>query len=436
MHDPLTGACSRVTMLDEIAKAISSVDPTHPDALLLYLNVNGFRAVNDKFGHEMGDRLLVEVARRLESVCHNGHLLGRVSGDEFILLVRHAGRFHPLNPMLNRVDRCMSQPFMLGDLEINISVSIGCVIITDKNTTASELMHQGEIAMSLVKRGERKGISLADEEIVREIEAARQIDRKIQHAVKHRGFFLHFQPTVTLKDGTVTGAEALLRLTDENGGVFAASDFMAAIARSEYGDIVDEWVFAEAIHLLRLQGKDLLGRKGFRLSLNVSTPILTSAGYASHFLSKLRTSCLTPESLALELVESPILRNNPILIENLTVLRDAGIMIILDDFGSGDCNFQELARLPINSVKISSTFYAGIQTGNTTEKALLEGIVGIAQKLGYEVIAKGVETQAHAEHLQSLGCRYAQGYHFAKPMPIGEFLDYARNHSPKEAPLP
>jgi len=429
LNDPLTGACSRVTMLDEIGKAISSADAAHPDAILLYLNINGFRSVNDKFGHETGDRLLVEVARRLESVCPNGHLLGRVSGDEFILLLRHSGRFHPLHPMLNRVARCMSQPFMLGDLEIGISASIGCVVIEDRNTTPSELMHRGEMAMSLVKRGERKGVCLADDQIIRDIESAREIDRKIQHAVKHHGFFLHFQPTVALMDGAVTGAEALLRLTDKDGSTFAASEFMAAITRTEYGDIIDEWVFAEAIHLLRLEGKDLLGRTGFRLSLNVSTPILTSSGYARHFLAKLKTAGLTPESLALELVESHILRNNQILIENLTVLRDAGIVIILDDFGSGDCNFQELAKLPINSVKISSTFYAGIQTGNTSEKALLAGIVGIAQKLGYEIIAKGVETQAQADHLRSLGCRYAQGYLFAKPMLIGDLQEFANKQT-------
>ena len=422
-------------MLDEIGRAISSADPAHPNAILLYLNINGFRSVNDKFGHETGDRLLVEVARRLESVCPNGHLLGRVSGDEFILLLRHAGQFQPLHPMLNRVERCMSQPFMLGELEIGISASIGCVIIADRNTTPSELMHRGEMAMSLVKRGERKGVCLADEQIIRQIETARRIDSKIQHAVKHHGFFLHFQPTVTLKDGTLTGAEALLRLTDEDGSTFAASDFMAAITRTEYGDIIDEWVFAEAIHLLRTEGKELLGRSGFRLSLNVSTPILTSPGYAHHFLAKLRTSGLSPELLALELLESHILRDNQALSENLKALRDAGIVIILDDFGSGDCNLQELSRLPINSVKISSTFYAGIQSGNTTEKGLLSGIVGLAQKLGYEVIAKGVETQAQSDHLRSLGCRYGQGYLFAKPMPVAELLDFATIHSPR-APHP
>ena len=425
-HDLLTGAASRIVILKKLEEAINEVDSLHPDSILLYIDIDGFKEVNDNFGHDTGDELLIEITKRFDGISRNKHLLGRLSGDEFTLLIRHLNLEEELPPFLARIQEDFARSFILGDLEIMVTASIGCVVISEPDIKPTEVLRRAEEAMYLVKSGQRKGVCIADEELIRKFKVRRNLDRKIKDAFASNRFSLVFQPLFDLHTNSICGAEALLRLNEKDGTVLAAGNFMAAIERTKYLPKVDEWVLGEAIHTFKGEAHSLLNNMGFRVALNVSPAVLSTKGYAGLCLEQLQNAGIPPQSLTLEIVESNLIPSNRTLLDNLKVLRKQGICIAVDDFGTGYSTLQHLSLLPIDIIKIDRMFLKGILSGDSKKNALLAAIVGIGKNLGYTVIGEGVEEQPQSDHLHSLGCRYVQGYLYGKPMPIKEFLSFVQ----------
>lgn len=429
-HDALTGAVNRILFLEELTKAISEAEPLRPDSVLLFLDLDGFKEVNDNFGHQTGDRLLIEVTERLQGLCREKDVLGRLSGDEFVILIRDLGVSDDLEPLLKRIQRSLSQPFMLGNLEIRIGTSIGVAIIDRRDLSTPELLRRSEEAMYLVKNGERKGYCIADEAIIREFKSRLDLDYKIHEAFFQRKLMLHFQPIVDLRNGDLCSAEALLRVLDKDGKVLNASDFISSLERIRLMPDVDEWVFAEAIRLLRLHITVFAAIPDFRISLNVSPAILSTHGYASLSLSRLKSAGISPKMLRLEIIENHLDTTNSSLLENINLLREAGVKIAVDDFGTGYSNLQHLTSIPCDTIKIDRMFLKGISSKEVKNKELLSAMINLGKNLGYSIIAEGIEHQEQADHLLALGCYYGQGYLYGKPMPMEEFVAYARKHSP------
>jgi diguanylate cyclase (GGDEF)-like protein len=434
-HDPLTGAVNRTLFLDELDRAIEQADPLHPDSVLLFLDLDGFKEVNDKFGHQIGDRLLVEVTERLRGFCRENDTLGRLSGDEFVVLVRGLHISTDLEPILKRIQRNLSQSFMLGDLEIRITTSIGAALLDRRGLTTTELLRRSEEAMYLVKNGERKGYCIADAEIIQRFRNRVDLDHRIHAAVFEKRLQLHFQPIVDLGTGEILSAEALLRVVDKDGSIMMAANFMHSLDRIRLMPDVDEWVFAEAIRIVRQHFAILSPIPGFRISLNVSPAILSTHGYGSNVLSRIKAADIPPSMLRLEIIENHLDTTNASLLENLELLRGAGVRIAVDDFGTGYSNLQHLTSIPFDTIKIDRMFLKGIPSENLESIDLLAAIINLGKGLGYSLIAEGVESQGQADHLLSLGCQYGQGYLYGKAMPIEEFIAYAAQHSPHVLPL-
>ncbi len=430
-HDALTGAVNRNLFLHELEKAVSEVDALHPDSVLLFLDLDGFKEVNDNFGHQTGDRLLIEVTERLRGICREKDILGRLSGDEFVLLIRNLRLSEDLEALLKRIQRNLSRPFMLGSLEIRVGSSIGVAILDRPNLTSSELIRRSEEAMYLVKNGERKGYCIADEEIIRDFKARLDLDHRIHEAVFHRRLLLHFQPIVDLRTGDLSSAEALLRVHDTDGSILNAADFISSIERIRLMPDVDEWVFAEAIRLLRQHVTLFASIPDFRISLNVSPAILCTHDYAAISLNRIKAAGIPPSMLRLEIIENHLDTSNISLLQNIDLLRSAGVMIAIDDFGTGYSNLQHLTSIPCDTLKIDRMFLKEIATGETKRNELLAAMINLGKNLGYSLIAEGIEHQDQADHLLALGCTHGQGYHYGKPMPIEEFLDYAGRHAPR-----
>jgi diguanylate cyclase (GGDEF)-like protein len=435
LHDPLTGAVNRTLILDELCKAIDQADPLHPDSVLLYLDLDGFKEVNDKFGHQIGDRLLVEVTGRLRGFCRENDTLGRLSGDEFVVLFRGLHISKDLEPILKRIQRNLSQSFMLGDLEIRITTSIGAALLDRRGLTTSELLRRSEEAMYLVKNGERKGYCIADSEIIQRFRKRVDLDRMIQAAVFGKRLQLHFQPIVNIGTAEICSAEALLRVVDENGTILMASEFMDSLDRIRLLPDVDEWVLAEAIRILQQHLRIFSSIAGFRISLNVNPATLYTHSYASNVLSRIKSACIPPSMLRLEIIENHLDTTNASLIENLLLLRSAGVQIAVDDFGTGYSNLQHLTSIPFDTIKMDRMFLKGIPSEKLESIDLLAAIINLGRDLGYSIIAEGIESQEQADHLLSLGCHYGQGYLYGKSMPIEEFIAYVTHHSPQVLPL-
>lgn len=422
-HDHLTGAANRPVIMKGLEKAIRESESISPDSILLFFDIDGFKEVNDNFGHDTGDRLLIEITKRLNGICRSNDLLGRLSGDEFVLLARGIDVENGLGPLLERIQKTLSASFMIGELEIRVNASIGCAVIADPDLTSTELLRRAEEAMYLVKTGERKGFCIADEEVVRIFAIKRALDRKVKDAFQNNRFFAMFQPIVDLRTGGVAGFEALMRILDRNGKVMEASEFMPTIQRTRYLPQLDDYVLAETLRTFRSDStKNYLAIEGFRFSVNIGPAILSSKGYAMNCLSQLNKNNLSPHNLMLEIIESSMLQPSDAVIANLTTLREHGVTIALDDFGTGYSNLQQLSTLPVDIIKIDKEFIHGIAKGDIKRNSLLGAIMDIGKNLGYEIIAEGVEEKTEADYLKSIGCHYAQGYYFGKPMPITEWI--------------
>ena len=418
-HDQLTGAANRTVILRSIQEAILECDALEPDSVVLFFDMDGFKEVNDNFGHETGDRLLKEITARLMTVCRSNDMLGRLSGDEFILLARGIEIESGIAPLLERIARTLDNSFMLGELEIRVEASIGAAIIDNPDITANELIRRAEEAMYMVKRGERKGFCIADEEVIRDFQIRRNLDHKVKDAFRHNRFLLHFQPIVELSTGRVSGSEALARLLRKDGSIMPASEFIQAIERVRYLSQLDEWALAE---MLRLTAnpfcQSMLSDHGCRMSVNISPPILSTKGFAEKCLAQLRVAGFPPESLTLEIIESSMLQPHKLVIENLNALRKGGVKIALDDFGTGYSNLLQVSKLPVDIIKIDKEFVSGITPAPSKANELLTAMVGIGKNLGFSIVAEGVETDQQASFLKLVGCTHAQGYLYGKPMPL------------------
>lgn len=423
-HDALTGAANRTVFISQLERSIAEADSLNPTTALLYIDLDGFKEVNDNFGHQTGDRLLVEVTKRLKEICRGEDLLGRLSGDEFVLLIHGISDKNSLELLLKRIQRHLAMPFMLGDLEIRIGTSIGCSLLDSNEISTTELIRRSEEAMYLVKTGERKDYCIADKEIIAEFKEKRSMDRMIRKAVKDKMMFLALQPILDYASGKIIAAEALIRLVDKKKQVMDAGYFMDSLDRLRILPEVDEWVFAETLRLLKEHRKEFEKVPGFRISINVSPSILMTSGYAKLCINRLNEAKIPPSMLRMEIIESHLQTSNEWLHENLHTLREAGVKIAVDDFGTGFSNLQYLTGLPIDTIKIDKVFLKGILTKDTHQNDLLEAIIGIAKNFDYSIIAEGVEDPAQADYLNTLGCTQMQGYLFGKPMRVEDFITH------------
>ena len=423
-HDALTGAANRTVFISQLERSIAEADSLNPTTALLYIDLDGFKEVNDNFGHQTGDRLLVEVTKRLKEICRGEDLLGRLSGDEFVLLIHGISDKNSLELLLKRIQRHLAMPSMLGDLEIRIGTSIGCSLLDSNEISTTELIRRSEEAMYLVKTGERKDYCIADKEIIAEFKEKRSMDRMIREAVKDKRMFLALQPILDYTSGKIIAAEALLRVVDKKKQVMDAGYFMDSLDRLRILPEVDEWVFAETLRLLKEHRNDFEKMPDFRISINVSPSILMTGGYAKLCLNRLNEANIPPSMLRMEIIESHLQTSNEWLHENLHTLREAGIKIAVDDFGTGYSNLQYLTGLPIDTIKIDKVFLKGILTKDTHQNDLLEAIIGIAKNFDYSIIAEGVEDPAQADYLNTLGCTQMQGYLFGKPMRVEDFITH------------
>ena len=423
-HDALTGAANRTVFISQLERSIAEADSLNPTTALLYIDLDGFKEVNDNFGHQTGDRILVEVTKRLKEICRGEDLLGRLSGDEFVLLIHGISDKNSLELLLKRIQRHLAMPFMLGDLEIRIGTSIGCSLLDSNEISTTELIRRSEEAMYLVKTGERKDYCIADKEIIAEFKEKRSMDRMIRKAVKDKMMFLALQPILDYTSGKIIAAEALIRLVDKKKQVMDAGYFMDSLYRLRILPEVDEWVFAETLRLLKQYRKEFEKVPGFRISINVSPSILMTSGYAKLCISRLKEAKIPPSMLRMEIIESHLQTSNEWLHENLHTLREAGVKIAVDDFGTGFSNLQYLTGLPIDTIKIDKVFLKGILTKDTHQNDLLEAIIGIAKNFDYSIIAEGVEDPAQADYLNTLGCTQMQGYLFGKPMRVEDFITH------------
>ncbi|MDD5329241.1 MAG: EAL domain-containing protein [Sulfuricella sp.] len=413
-YDALTGLPNRRLLADRLNQAMAQAMREGHLMAVCYLDLDGFKPVNDELGHEYGDHLLIEVARRLENCVRAGDTVARLGGDEFVLVLTDFTGIETCHQILQRVLNAVSAPFTLEDCGVALSASIGASLYPDDRVDPDTLLRHADQAMYIAKENGRNRYHLFDPELDRQARAHRESLGRLAEALENREFVLHYQPQVNMKSGELLGAEALIRWNHPEKGLLAPAAFLDVLSGSPLEIAVGEWVIETA-----LSQAEAWRTAGLRLpvSVNVSSEQLMNAGFSDWLAQSLaRHPGIGSADLELEVLESSAIEDIGRTEEIIDACRLLGVRFALDDFGTGYSSLTHFRRLGIDTLKIDQSFIRDM-LHDPEDLAIVESVVGLAQTFKRHAIAEGVETADHAAMLVHLGCSDGQGYGIARPMP-------------------
>lgn len=410
-HDGLTGLANRATALAFLERTLSGVGSV---GALLFIDLDRFKPVNDLYGHEVGDRVLQAVARRLQACIGPSDLLARVGGDEFVIVLPHlegdAGRSaHTARSIIASV----AQPIALGHIEARLSASIGISCFPEHGDTPSQLIHAADMATLRVKHKGRAAFEYYAPDMDAQAQFALGVERRLQHALDREGLVLHYQPIVDLASGRVLGAEALVRLDDGVEPPLGPAAFIPVAESSGLIIPIGAWVAREAC---RQQAAWQAGGLELTIAVNVSALQFRRANFCQRVRAVLEATGLAPHRLVIELTETAVMENLAEAVEILTNVKALGVRIALDDFGTGYASLSSLSTLPIDKLKIDQSFVRRIETDHAS-RAVTDAVIALGRSLNLELVAEGIETEAVLDYLRERGCHQGQGYYFSRPLP-------------------
>lgn len=426
--DPLTNLPNRRLFFDRLRQTIVKNTRSNQDAALLYIDLDHFKLVNDREGHAEGDRLLQVVAKRLEACLRAGDTLSRLGGDEYIVLLDQLGDVFEVassitkgvaHRMLSSPDRLLKENTFtwIGTFSIGITIFLG-----NHNHTIEELVEQSDSAMYQAKALGRNRLQVYDQ-AMRQANSEKSVQiENLRHALDRDWFKLYFQPQCD-KHGNILGFEALLRLQHPTRGLILPGAFIALAESTHLIVPIGQWVVAQACQQLARWATQPQTSAYF-LSVNVSLRQLQQAEFVEDLMAELKRTGTNPERLTLEITESLSRTHSKDIIEKIRRLKQFGIRLSLDDFGTGFSSLTYLKNLPFDELKIDRSFVSDLMT-NSTSSSIIRATLNLSEALGLAVVAEGVETEAQLDFLFDAGCRIFQGYFFDQPMPI-EVLEAKR----------
>ena len=422
-YDPLTGIPNRRLLSDRLQQAIIRASRSNKACAVCFLDLDGFKAINDQHGHSVGDRLLIHVTQKLQSVLRADDTLARLGGDEFALLLSDIGGPEECTLILDRVLSAVTQPFCLGDICIVASASIGVSLYPQDNADPDTLLRHADQAMYQAKQAGKNRYQLFDPESDRKAQTHRSHLQTLQQALRNGEFVLYYQPKVDLINGNIIGAEALIRWQHPLRGLVPPLEFLPYLSGSDLEMAFGEWVMHTA-----MDQAAQWHAAGMPLSVgvNVSANHLLQADFCDFLQSVLqRHPHIPPATLELEVLESAAIADMELAIQVLQRCRELGVRFALDDFGTGYSSLIYLRKLPIDTLKIDQSFVRNMLNDND-DLGIVESVIRLAAVFNRQVVAEGVETLAHGARLNQLGCRLAQGYGIARPMTADAFLPWCQ----------
>lgn len=411
--DQLTGLPNRLNMLERLRSMRKDAERKGQSLAVLFLDLDDFKKVNDTLGHEFGDKLLMKAAQRLRNAVGETQAVGRLGGDEFIVLLATSGETDAIEPLLAQLLAAFQTPFNLGQREITLTASIGVATYPNDGQSCSELLRNADSAMYYSKRQGRNTYTFFNHNMGKEVYQRLLLEEQMLGALSRGEFELHFQPQVCLVSGKMSGVEALLRWTNPVLGA-VGPDLFIPIAE-ESGQIVPigKFVITEALSAAQAwqqQGLDL------RVAVNLSPRQFRDENLTQFILDELNRFELAASVLELEITEGLLLSGHPGVSDALTQLSDAGVSIAMDDFGTGYSSLSYLRRYPFDLLKIDRSFIRDLML-DSADQELVSAAISMAHGLGLSVLAEGVETEAQWARLKAMGCDAIQGFVFSKPIP-------------------
>ncbi len=442
-RDPLTGLANRSRLQDRVDHALERLRGRSPNrAAVLFIDLDHFKHLNDRFGHAKGDRALQVIADRIRTIIRPGDTAGRLGGDEFAILLEDVESEDVVETICKRLLQGLNLPVELEDAAPIVGASIGYAL-SDPETTSEELLRKADIAMYAAKAAGRGQIVSFRQELLDSASARSELAGLLRGAESRDELQLHFQPVVNLDDGTPVGLEALVRWQPDGHLLHLPADFIDLA--EETGEIlpIGRWVITEGCR--RVRGwQTRYDLPNLRLYVNLSARQFRDPGLVPMIVSALARSGLDAANLTLEITEGTLLTPGYETVQRIGELRSLGLRLAIDDFGTGYSSLGYLHAFQIDELKIDRSFVPGSE-GVGDAHVLSQAIVELGRALGLDMIAEGIETQDQAEWFRTLGCRLGQGYLFARPMAPLDFERYLRNRleHPKrraareaDAPLP
>jgi diguanylate cyclase (GGDEF)-like protein len=434
LHDPLTGLPNRVLMLELLEHAFRSSTRSGKTTAVFFVDLDRFKEVNDTYGHQVGDRLLVAVGERLTGVLRPGDSLARLAGDEFVVLCENLENPSQADPIAVRLHQGLSRPFALGGVTVGVTASIGIAFTGHGSQAADELLRDADFAMYRSKRNRAAKHDVLD---LRDLHLAgyqASLARSLPGAIDRDELHLDYQPIVDADDRRLTGVEALLRWTHPTRGAISPTVFVPLAEQSGQIREIGLWVLNQACsdhHTWNRQRTDSIS-----MSVNVSPHQFMSAGFAESVAGVLAQRSVDPGLINLEVTEGVLVRDEQRALVVIDELTDVGVKLALDDFGTGYSSLGYLNTLPIDTIKIDQTFIAKL-THDPDSQRIVTAIIQLAHSLEMTVIAEGVETAEQHRELTHLGSDSCQGFYFARPMTASS-LDTLLHHrgGPTDVRLP
>ncbi|MEZ4599647.1 MAG: EAL domain-containing protein [Syntrophotaleaceae bacterium] len=416
-HDELTGLPNRALLLERLSQAMAATANSGSHLAVVLLDLDKFKSVNDSLGHEAGNLLIREVALRLAAIVRQCDTVGRLYGDEFVILLENFADSKGISNLLQKLEQAFEKPFLIGNNQLMVTFSLGITVFpADGGENPEDLLKKADMAMYSCKETGKNSFSFFASAMEERLSQRLQLEKCLQKAVADNEFFLHYQPRVDSGTGQIAGVEALLRWTPDPGPV---SPNLFVPILEETGRILEvgRWVLHKAC-----QTAQAWQEKGFtplRVWVNVSARQFLEKDFFEKVERVLLETGLRAEWLGLELTETVLMQDVEVHIDKLKRLKRLGLLISIDDFGTGYSSLSYLKRFPIDEIKIDRSFVSGLMT-DENDTAIVRTILAMAKSLGLRTVAEGVETRSQVELLQRLQCEEMQGYLFSRPLPPEE----------------
>jgi len=417
-HDPLTGLPNRRLFNELLEHAIKRAEREHHQIALLFVDLDRFKAINDSLGHQVGDKLLYEVSKRIHHAMRDSDIVARLGGDEFLVMMDMIK--HPQDAALiaQKIIYALQVEFFIDGKEIFIGASVGISIFPKDGSDVDSLIKAADIAMYQVKNRGKNNHCFYSEDLSKNAVERFTIESQLRHALERNQFEMYYQPQISLLTGDIIGAEALIRWRHPDLGLVSPARFIPIAEETGLIVQIGEWVLRQAA----LQAIQWIN-DGYTMqwiSVNVSgVQIMRSNFYDTVYGILIETNC-NPNILELEITESTVMQNTEFVIDTFNNIKQLGVRVAIDDFGTGYSSLSNLKRLPLDKIKIDQSFVRGLPD-DLDDAAITNTINAMACSLGFTVIAEGVETLAQATFLKNMGCLEAQGYLYSKPVTAAEF---------------
>lgn len=420
-HDPLTDLPNRLLFTDRAEQALASAQVHKRGCAMLMIDLDHFKMINDSLGHNVGDQLLKAVAERLGDLSGQGITLARLGGDEFAVLAESCPQLVQAAALAQRIIDGLKEPFLLGEQQVVINASIGISLFPSDALSASQLLRNADAALFKAKSAGRNGYALYTEELTAHAQQRVEIAFELRRALEQQELRVYYQPVHDLETSHLIGVEALVRWEHPQRGLVSPAEFIPIAERTGMIAEIDAWVMQHACRQMCQWQAD--GVTLSFIAVNVSTRLFARSELYQQVAQVLHDTGLDPAYLELEVTESAVMDDPEVALEQMHRLRELGIRLAIDDFGTGYSSLLRLKRLPVQKLKIDQGFVAGLPF-DEDDAAISRVIIALAQSMGMQVHAEGIEQAEQARFLLEHGCDLGQGYWFGRPMPA-EQLDWS-----------